>query len=410
MTDHDASVTAVDQVRVDRLRHEMAAAGIDALFLRLPENILYVSGFWPVSGFCAALVTRDGDTTLFVPLGEDEYATSAWTSDVRTFPAGSLASTASYYELMAPAVRESIRARRLASAMIGYEGSFDLVATAHWQGEVRVVAAPTVNLLWSVASGASLRDATPLLRQARATKSPREIAAMRRASEVAIRGLAAGREVIAPGTSEIEVALAIQSRIALEARGLGPSAERTGGFATVMSGPLAANACRHFDISTNRRLAPGDLLTIELGAYCDGYWSDLTRTYVVGEPDARQRAVHELVVRAQEAAIARMRPGALAREVDAAARAVIGASGYGDQFPHGLGHAVGLQWHEPPALHPASDHVLAEGEVYTIEPGIYLDGWGGIRVEDVVAVGPNGGENLSPYDRGLVAREGHHGN
>src|SRR5262249_10239577 len=148
------------------------------------------------------------------------------------------------------------------------------------------------------------------------------------------------------------------------------------------------NACRHFNVSTNRRLGRGDLLTIELGAYCDGYWTDLTRTYAVGgEPDERQRAIHDLVTRAREAAIARMRPGVLAREV-------IAAAGYGDDFPLGLG----LQWHEPPLLHPASDHVLAQGEVYTVEPGIYRDGWGGVRVE------ANGGENLSPYDRGLTAR------
>src|SRR5262249_28313213 len=144
---------------------------------------------------------------------------------------------------------------------------------------------------------------------------------------------------------------------------------------------------------------------IELGAYCDGYWTDLIRTYAVGgEPDERQRAIHDLVTRAREAAIARMRPGVLARDVDAAAREVIAAAGYGDDFLHGLGHGLGLQWHEPPLLHPASDHVLAQGEVYTVEPGIYRDGWGGVRVEDVILVGANGGENLSSYDRGLTAR------
>jgi Xaa-Pro aminopeptidase len=392
-----------DNERLGRLRREMLAAGMDALFLRLPENILYVSGFWPVSGFCAALFPRDGEAVLFVPFGEVEYAAGAWTAKVRDFPSGSLENLASYYDLMAPAVHDACQRLGLGRAVVGYEGGFDLVATAHWQGEVRVPAAPTIALLESVVPHATLTDATYALRRARRVKSARETAAIRRASEVACRGLDAGRAAIRPGASEIDVSLAVQNQIAREARGLGPLAERTSGFATVMSGPLTANARLHFDISTNRRLAAGDLVTIELGAYCDGYWSDLTRTYVVGgEPDQRQRDVHDLVAVAQAAAIARMQPGVLACEVDEAARDLIVEAGLGPNFTHGLGHSVGLQWHEGPVLHPAEDHPLAVGEVYTVEPGVYVDGWGGLRLEDVVAVGEHGGQILSRYDHRLV--------
>ncbi len=391
----------IDAERVGRLRREMAAAGVDALFLRLPENILYASGFWPVTGFGAALVPADGPPALFVPQGEGGYVGRSWVQEIHPFPAGVLDRPASIYDLMAPALQEACRQRRLNAAIIGYEGGFDLVATAHWQGEVRVPAAPTVALLRSILPRATLKDATNALRAARAVKSQREIAAIRRASAVACLGLDAARQMIRPGVTEIEVALAVQARIATAGTGSGPGTERTGGFATVMSGPLSANARLHFNISSNRRLQAGDTLTIELGAYADGYWTDLTRAYAVGPPSERQRAIHDVVRRAQEAAIAALRPGLAAREVDAVARRIVDDAGYGAHFPHGLGHSIGLQWHETPVLHPASDHVVTAGEVYTVEPGIYLDGWGGIRLEDVVAVADAGGDVLSPYGRDL---------
>jgi Xaa-Pro dipeptidase len=391
----------IDIERVDRLRREMTAAGIDALFLRLPENILYVSGFWPVTGFSAALVPADRDGALFVPLGEVDYAGSSWIREIHPFPAGVLDRPASLYDLMAPALRDVCLRLRLNDAVIGYEGGFDLVATAHWQGETRVPAAPTLDLIRSLLPGATLKDATAALRAARAVKSRREIAAVRRACAIAGLGLDSARQMIRPGVTEIDVALAVQARIAAAGEGSGPAAERTGGFATVMSGPLSANARLHFNISGTRRLQQGDLLTIELGAYADGYWADLTRTYAVGEPSERQLAVHGVVRRAQAAAIAALRPTITAREVDSAARRIVQEAGYGGHFPHGLGHGIGLQWHEPPLLHPASDHVLAAGEVYTIEPGVYLDGWGGVRIEDVVAVTSAGGDVLSECGRDL---------
>lgn len=400
MVSRDSEAT-VDHVRGDRLRREMARVGNDALFLRLPENILYATGFWPVSGFCAALVPIEGEAVLFIPHGEVEYAGRAWTRSIQSFPAGTLDRLASYYDLMKPSLREVCSRLGLADAIIGYEGAFDLVATAHWQGEVRVSSAPTVDLIRSALPRATIQDATAVLVASRAVKSAREIATIRRASVVAQLGLDAARQMIRPGLTEIDVALAVQNRIATAGEGDGVDAERTGGFATVMSGALSANARLHFNISSKRRLQTGDHLTIELGAYVDGYWSDLTRTFAVGEPSEQLRRIHDIVQRAQDAAIAAVRPGVLARDVDGAARQVIDEAGYGANFPHGLGHSVGLQWHEAPVLHPASDHILEVGEVYTIEPGIYLDGWGGVRIEDVVAVGETGAEVLSDYSRGL---------
>jgi Xaa-Pro dipeptidase len=393
-----------DVERLNRLRAGMAAAGLDALFLRLPENILHATGFWPASGFCAALVPRDGDAVLFVPEGEEQYAASAWTADVRLFPPGAIDRAASFYDLMAPHVATAVERLGLGRANIATEASFDMVATAHWQGEVRVPAPQAEAVIRAAAPDARFADASNLLREARRVKSVREIAAIEAATRAANTGLEAGRAAVQPGASEIDVALAIQAAIARTSEGTDPVTRRAGGFATVMSGPLSANARRHYNVSSQRRLAEGDHLTVELGVYVDGYWSDLTRVYAVGEPSIRLREIHALVERAQAAAIALMRPAVPAAEVDAAARRVIAEAGLADHFPHGLGHCLGLQWHEGPALVPASDRRLEAGEVYTVEPGVYIDGWGGVRIEDVVAVEPAGARVLAPYDHGTTPR------
>ena len=139
---------------------------------------------------------------------------------------------------------------------------------------------------------------------------------------------------------------------------------------------------------TNRPLAPGDFLKIDFGALVSGYHADETRTFVVGaEPETWQREIHDLVATAQAAGIAALRAGADCRDVDAAARSVIGDAGYGDYFGHGLGHAVGLDIHEVPFLGATSPGILSVGTPITVEPGVYLPGRGGVRIEDTLVVG-----------------------
>jgi Xaa-Pro aminopeptidase/Xaa-Pro dipeptidase len=148
-------------------------------------------------------------------------------------------------------------------------------------------------------------------------------------------------------------------------------------------------------------LARGDLVLLDFGAAWDGYRADTTRMAVVGEPDARQREIHAVVLEAHDAAIAAVRPGERAAVVDEAARAVIRAAGLGDTFIHRVGHGLGLEAHEAPSLEPGSDAVLEAGMVVTIEPGVYLPGWGGMRIEDDVVVEPGGARLLTSADRRL---------
>jgi Xaa-Pro aminopeptidase len=150
-------------------------------------------------------------------------------------------------------------------------------------------------------------------------------------------------------------------------------------------------------------IAAGTLVVVDLGAELDGYCSDCTRTFATGELDAEQREVYELVLRAQEAGLAAVAPGPTGSEVDAVAREVIAGGGYGEQFGHGLGHGVGIEVHEEPRLSQVGGtRQLAAGNVVTVEPGVYLPGRFGVRIEDLVAVTGGGHEVLSHFTKELL--------
>jgi Xaa-Pro aminopeptidase len=145
----------------------------------------------------------------------------------------------------------------------------------------------------------------------------------------------------------------------------------------------------------------GTLVTIDFGAVLDGYASDCTRTFATGELDPRDAAVYELVLHAQEEALAAVRPGPLGKEVDAVARGIIEAAGHGEHFGHGLGHGVGLEVHEGPRLSKQGDVALAAGHIVTVEPGVYIPGHLGVRIEDLVVVTDAGNEVLSSLPKDL---------
>jgi Xaa-Pro aminopeptidase len=177
----------------------------------------------------------------------------------------------------------------------------------------------------------------------------------------------------------------------------GPSFE-----AIVASGPRASMP--HATVS-DRTLQSGDLVILDFGAVFRGYASDMTRTLVVGAPTVQQRAVYEIVLRAQEAAIAAAKAGLRCAELDRVARTIIEDACYGPQFGHSLGHGVGLGVHEQPRISSKSDQVLKPGMVITIEPGIYIPGWGGIRIEDLVVIQPDGCENLTTAPKRLALED-----
>jgi Xaa-Pro dipeptidase len=228
----------------------------------------------------------------------------------------------------------------------------------------------------------------------RAVKDKQEIELMRKAGELTSEGMKAAYETVKPGAKECEVAAEIE--YAMRKRGGGPTA-----FETI----VASGACSAFPHGgcSERVIREGDLVVVDIGATFRFYCSDMTRTLVAGKPSQKQQKIYDIVKTAQETAFKTLKAGVPVADVDASARKVIEAAGYGEYFVHRLGHGVGLEVHEPPTLSQTSKETLAAGNVVTDEPGIYLPGYGGVRIEDTVLVQKDGAEKLTVGPCGLRA-------
>ncbi len=236
-----------------------------------------------------------------------------------------------------------------------------------------------------LAEGVEAVAAGGAVEKLRRVKDEGELAAIAAAAELADEVWRWSLERGLAGRSEREVARAAEARI----RELGGDPSFP---AIVAAGPNGA--LPHAEPGESQ-IAGGDLVVFDMGAQLDGYCSDGTRTFAVGEPGERAREVYETVRLAQAKALEAVAAGRGGEELDAVAREAIGAAGHGERFGHGLGHGVGLEVHEAPRLSPSSDDVLEAGEVVTIEPGVYLPGELGVRIEDLVVVEQNGCRNLS---------------
>jgi Xaa-Pro dipeptidase len=235
-------------------------------------------------------------------------------------------------------------------------------------------------------------DATPILASLRMVKDADELAAMRAAVRAVEAGLRAAIGQVRAGMTERELAEIWEREMRMA--GAAPS------FSTIIaSGPHAANP--HHS-NGERAFQTGDLIVMDGGALCEGYTSDITRTIALGEPSAELRRVYDLVLAANVAGRAACRPGASGAAIDQAARSVIEAGGYGPQFLHRTGHGLGLEVHEPPYIVAGSDDPLEPGTTFTIEPGIYVAGLGGVRIEDDVVITADGAESLTTFERELI--------
>jgi Xaa-Pro aminopeptidase len=229
------------------------------------------------------------------------------------------------------------------------------------------------------------------IRRLRLVKQSDEVEKLARAAAITDAATEDLLSRLRAGQSELEVAMIIDRAIA--DHGAVPSFP-----SLVQSGPNSA--LPHLEPSS-RKLAEGDLVLLDFGAAVDGYKADTTRMAVVGAPSDRQREIHRVVLAAHDAAIDAVRPGVTTGDVDAAARRVIEAAGYGPSFFHRVGHGLGLEGHEDPSLDPGSKTTLEPGMTFTIEPGIYIPGYGGVRIEDDVAVEDDGCRVLTQADRAL---------
>lgn len=228
----------------------------------------------------------------------------------------------------------------------------------------------------------------------RQIKSEDEITKIRKAAQIADQAFFDLIEWLEPGKRERDV------QIFLDHKMMELGAERTSFPTIVGSGP---NGALPHATPGARELTDGDLVVIDFGAIYEGYCSDETRTISIGKATEEQKRIYQIVLSAQLASLEAVKPGALVREVDRVARDMITNAGYGDRFGHGLGHSLGLDVHENPRFSPLAEPVeLVENMVMTVEPGIYLPDWGGIRIEDLVVVRPDGCEILSSTTKELI--------
>ncbi len=362
--------------RLERFRQRMAADGLDVAVVMPGPNLRYLTGLTtsPSERPFLAFVPQQGPPRLLVPALERPAVARALPDDAvlvgyrdEDGPAGALTELAA--EL------------GLAQATVGVE---------HGRMRVRELRA-----LESHVDRDAIRDLGPTAMALRRIKDATEIDALRRAVALTEELLGAMVEAIEPGATERDVVRAYErARIDSDAEGVPFSP-------IVASGPNTDSPHAH---PGDRALQRGDMVTIDCGAMVEGYPGDVTRNVALGELDPERERIHQVVLEANAAGREACRPGATAASVDRAARSVIDAAGYGDCFMHRTGHGMGLEVHEPPDIMAGNDQVLEPGMVFTVEPGVYVPGVGGARVEDDMLVTDDGAESLTQYPRELARR------
>ncbi len=382
-----------DNERVLHLQELMKEAGIKALICRLPENVVYITEYWPHHGISVAVLQDEGKPTLFIPEVEQEWGNPDW-SEIVPFGWALLEDPdlyASYRKLLGGVFSKL----GLKNAKVGVEKNLEIVGTTYRHAEPIFPAAPWADMLEDVFTGAELVDSTDLLQAAKLVKTSYDLSRLRVANELAHLGAFKALDNLAPDQSEVEISSIIEGTI--RAKGAGYKGARlVWAEAEVASGPVNTSKANLLIPSTDRIIQAGDLVMIEMATVMDGYYSDLTYMAVVGPPSDRQREVHNAVLAAQQAGAEQMQPGKSYADPDNAARKVLEDAGLGEYFVHVTGHGVGFRFHEStPFLMPGAQGTLVEGIVSSIEPGVYIKGFGGIRIEDNVAVGKDGPEFLS---------------
>jgi len=376
-----------EKEKVERVQSMMRKEGVDCLVCRNSENVLYFSGYWPIRGWSFSVVPAEGDPILLAPDYEVEFTEKAWARDVRMY-------TGKPYEDASRLLKEvGVKGK------VGYEGSFELIAGNAIGVENAHVGFQHLEFLKKSLPSSELVDATDLILEMRKLKTPAEIEAMRLAADLSGEGLGSAHFVLDEGVKETQVAAACEKTIYEEGFGYKGKATVARAFAFVMSGPNSLRAPRPYNISSQRKIRAGDAVLIELNTCVDGYWCDLTRTWVVGVPSEEQKKVWELLLAGQNAAISAVRDGIDAIEVDEAARKGVRKGGY--EFPPFLGHGIGVACHEPPFIKPGSEDKLHPNYLHSVEPGIAKPSIGGMRIEDIVLDKSRGGESISTFHRDL---------
>ncbi|MFO7173271.1 MAG: Xaa-Pro peptidase family protein [Bacillota bacterium] len=361
----------IHRQRVARVQDLARREGVAAVALMPGPNLFYLTG--------VRMHLSERPALLFVPAAGEPFGVCPGFEAERLRQAG----VARLYpwgeeEGPLPAFRRALAESGLGGARLAVE-----------YRQMRVL---ELELLRAAAPGLSYTDAGPLMAALRSVKDEEEVARLQRAAALCDAGMAAAREAIRPGVTEAEVEAYIAR--ALERLGARGPLE-----IMVASGPRSAIP---HAATSDRVLQEGDLCWVDLVLTVDGYVGDITRTFPVGRATGQAREIYQVVLEAQAAARAAARPGITGAELDGVAREVIARRGYGEYFTHRTGHGIGLEVHEDPYVVGSNQQPLVPGNVVTIEPGIYIPGLGGVRIEDDVLITPEGARVLTQYPRDLL--------
>jgi Xaa-Pro aminopeptidase len=377
-----------DTAKLERVRALMADEDLDALVVRSPDNVLYLSNYWGMKGYDAVVFPREGEPTLICLDPQlEEAQRMSWTDDILTFGG---------YDAADPRPPFA-RTLDLAAGVVEERGfkRIGLELSQGTQASDRMVGEPTTfSLPWFDGFGqaaAEVVDGSAVLARARARKTAQEVERMRLANEIAALAYDEVRSKVRVGMRESEVGALYEGHAHAVGIGFEGKVEMARAFTLVWAGPGIAT----FTATSDRPVLEDEPTLLEIWVVADGYWSDLTKNVCPGTLRPEYDELLDGLLGVYNAAIDHLRPGASLAELDVLIREGIAAVGYPGQPSHPIAHGVGARAHEFPYAHQAADVTLEEGMVMAVEPGIYWPGGGGLRVEDNYLITADGSEKLS---------------
>jgi Xaa-Pro aminopeptidase len=378
-----------DDAKLERVRALLDEHGLDALVVRAPDNVVYLTNFWGMKGYDACVFPREGEPVLIcLEASADDAAHSSYTTDIRLI---------SGYEPNDP---RPVPARTLDAALAAtrdYE-RVGLELSLGTQASDRMIGEPTTFTKAWFDAWPDAVDAMPVINAARAIKTAQEIERMRLANELCAAAMQHVAARLRPGMTEAQAAAVWQAFVHGEGTGWRGKVDLAFGYSLVWSGP----GIRTFTATGSRPIEADQPTLFEIWVCVDGYWCDHTKLLVPGELRGDYRELEHGLLAVYDRAVEHCRPGASFPELDRLVRAGLAELGYTGQPSHPICHGVGARAHEPPYAHQAGGGTMAEGMVLAIEPGVYWEGGGGLRVEDNFLITANGAEKLSPFPDGVV--------
>jgi Xaa-Pro dipeptidase len=377
---------ARDDAKLDRVRALMADEGLDALVVRAPDNVLYLTNFWSMKGYDACVFPREGEPVLIcLEASAEDAARNAWTSDIH-YVRG--------YDESDP---RPVPARTLEAALGAAEGRVGLEHSLGTQAADRMVGEPTTFTKGWFDAWPDAADAAPLLARARMIKTEQEIARLRIANEIAAQAMHHVRRRIEPGMRESEAAAIWQGYV----HGQGTAREDVE-LALPFSLVWAGRGIKTFTATSDRAIVEGEPVLFEIWVCADGYWADHTKNLVLGELTAEYAELEEQLMAVYTDGCGCIHSHHSMAELDRFVRERLADMGYPGQPSHPICHGVGARAHEPPYPHQAAGGEFLENMVLAVEPGVYWVGGGGLRVEDNFLVTADGVEKLSAFPDGIV--------